>query len=985
MFKPVSGKPDHAQTEERILEFWEREGIFQKLVKKNQGRPPFRFIDGPITANNPNGMGVHHAWGRTYKDIYQRVKAMKGRDQRYQNGFDCQGLWVEVEVEQELGLNSKRDILDYGLDKFSQKCRQRVDTCAEAVVGASKRLGQWMDWENSYFTYTDANIEYIWHFLKKCHENGWLYVGHTCMPWCPRCGTSLSQHELLDAYKDLTHDAVYLALPIKERENEHILVWTTTPWTLAANTAVAINPELTYLKVKQEGRVLYVSEGAGSALEGDHEVLGKLSGKELVGLRYQGPFDELEAQEGSDHRIIPWKEVSETEGTGIVHIAPGCGQEDFKLSQEFDLQVVAPLDDAGVYVEGFGELSGQFAGNVAQMVFDSLKEKGYLYKTEKYTHRYPTCWRCGEELVFRLVDEWFIRCDEIRPLMLEAARQVRWIPAHVGKLMEDWLNNMRDWCISRKRFWGLPLPFYRCSCGELVIVGSRAELEKLAVSGLEGLRELHRPWIDEVKIKCSRCGEEVSRITEVGDCWLDAGIVPFSTLRYLDKDKSYWQKWFPVDLICEMREQVRLWFYSVLFMGVTLEGVCPYETVVAYEKMLDEEGRAMHKSAGNAIWFDEAVERMGADVMRWIYARQGLSANLRFGYRVADEVRRKMLTLRNVYSFFVTYGNLDRPELGGPLKLEELSGLDRWLLARLNMLVREVNEALENYDLAKVTGDLAEHFFEDLSNWYVRRSRRRFWKSTSDEDKQAAYRTLYEALTTLVKLLAPIIPFTCEEMYQNLVRAIDPEVPESVHLCDYPQAVPAFADEKLIEDMHFIMEVTRLGHSARSEQGIKVRQPLAELLVLAHDNAPVEALRNFEKEILEELNVKKLTIVEDESELDARENLALASHRGVQVALDVRIDDALRSEGLIRDVVRRVQNMRKQADFQVEDRIVLFYQAEGFVQKALQEHLDYLKAETLSVEAHESPAPEDAFRREFTLADDAIDIGIQRVANKTQD
>src|SRR5581483_4199953 len=451
-------------------------------------------------------MGVHHAWGRTYKDIHQRYRAMLGFDQRYQNGFDCQGLWVEVEVEKQLGFNSKREIEAYGLAEFARRCRERVYRYAEIITTQSKRLGQWMDWDDSYYTLSDDNIQHIWTFLQVCHRNGWLYQGARSMPWCIRCGTGLSQHELVgtDSYTELTHRSVFLTLPVVERPGEAFLVWTTTPWTLAANVALAVHPDLEYLRVRQGDRVLILSAGATQALEGPYELVERVKGATLVGLHYRGPFDELDAARGLPHPVIPWEEVGEAEGTGIVHIAPGCGAEDYELSRQHDLAVLVPLNEAGDYVPGYGFLSGSNVRDVAEPIFESLRQKGLLYRLQDYTHRYPTCWRCKSELVFRLAEEWYIAVDDIRPRMKRAAQSVRWVPPSAGKRMQDWLDNMGDWNISRRRYWGLPLPFYPCpSCGELTVIGSMAELRERALSGLEQLEELHRPWIDAVEIACS--------------------------------------------------------------------------------------------------------------------------------------------------------------------------------------------------------------------------------------------------------------------------------------------------------------------------------------------------------------------------------------------------------------------------------------------------------------------------------------------------
>ncbi|MGI8587478.1 MAG: isoleucine--tRNA ligase [Chloroflexia bacterium] len=873
MFKQVASKWDAPAVEQEVLAWWREHHTFDKLVAQNANGPRWSFLDGPITANGP--MGVHHAWGRTYKDLYQRYHAMQGYQQRYQNGFDCQGLWVEVEVEKALGFNSKRDIEAYGLDNFARDCKERVLKYATTISEQSERLGMWMHWDNSYYTYTDTNILYIWHFLKKCRENGWLYEGTRSMPWCTRCGTSLSQHEMLDAYEERTHRSVYIRQPITSagHEGEWLLFWTTTPWTLAANVAAAVRPDLDYARVRQGDYVYYLSHGTLAGLVGEYELLGTVKGSDLVGLTYTGPFDELPAQSGVAHRVIPWEDVGEAEGTSIVHIAPGTGAEDFELGKVHDLPVLIPISENGDYMPGYGPLVGHNAMDVADTVFVSLKEKGYLYRVQDYTHRYPTCWRCGTDLVFRVVSEWFISADEIRPRMKAAAATVKWYPEEAGKRMQDWLLNMRDWCISRKRFWGLPLPFYVCeACGEMNQPGSLAELRDMAVNpgAVDALPELHRPWIDSVKVRCQKCGAAVDRVPEVGDCWLDAGIIAFSTLGYLGDGPghAYWEEWFPADWVSEMREQIRLWFYAMLFMSVTLEDTTPYKEVLVYEKLHDEHDRPMHKSRGNSIEFNSAADRMGADVMRWLFAGQNVKVNLRFGFSAADEVVRRLLTLWNTYSFFVTYANLDGfdPTKTEPVPPAARSELDRWVLSRLNKLVRDSRRNLDGFDSASVTRDV-ESFVSDLSNWYVRRSRRRFWKSEDDSDKRAAYWTLYEVLTTLTRLMAPIVPFLAEHLYRNLVASVDPSQPESVHLTPYPVADESLIDEALIADVDLVERVVELGRAARARTRLKVRQPLREIMVHVRNDEEADALRTHTDQVLDELNIKRLSLVEDPAEL----------------------------------------------------------------------------------------------------------------------
>ena len=701
MFEPLPPVPDHPALEREVLQRWEDEQTFQRLREQNRGKERWSFIDGPITANNP--MGVHHAWGRALKDVFQRYKALRGFDQRYQNGYDCQGLWVEVEVEKELGLNSKREIEEYGLAAFAERCKERVAKFVGVMTEQSKRLGQWMDWGNDYLTFSDTNIEYIWRFLAETNRRGWLYKGHRSTQWCPRCGTSLSQHEQAgeENYKELEHPSLYVRFPLKGREGEALIVWTTTPWTLPANVAAAVKPDADY-GLRDGGWRL--------AEDGDYDRIVK--GEELVGLEYEGPFDELPAQENVVHRVIPWRQVALDEGTGIVHIAPGAGAEDFELSRVNDLPVLAPIDEGGSFLPGYGPFEGLSTDDAAEPIVAALRERGLLAEAGTIVHRYPICWRCKTPLVFRVVDDWFIGCDDLRQPLLDANNEVEWTPPQYKKRMDDWLRNMGDWNISRKRYFGLPLPFYPCHCGHLNVIGSLAELKERATSGLEQLQELHRPWIDEVPIRCESCGEEVRRIREVGDAWLDAGIVPLSTLGWQSPeriehgygtgaakgltgadlpDNAYWELWFPADWISESREQIRLWFYSISFMSMTLVGRLPYRAVLAYERVRDEHGREMHKSTGNAIEANEAFERMGADIARWLYYAQPPSQNINFGYGPADEVKRRLLTLWNSVKFLVDYGNIGdfRPRLddleGGPDA--ELQPLDRWLVARTAALV----------------------------------------------------------------------------------------------------------------------------------------------------------------------------------------------------------------------------------------------------------------------------------------------------------
>ncbi|MGH8886681.1 MAG: isoleucine--tRNA ligase [Egibacteraceae bacterium] len=1050
-FSPPQKQPDHVALEHRVLERWRQQRTFSTLCERNRegvrgdapggpGRERFSFIDGPITANNP--MGVHHAWGRTLKDVWQRYHALLGKDLRYQNGFDCQGLWVEVEVEKALGLNSKPEIEQYGLGRFARACRDRVAKYAAVQTAQSIRLGQWMDWDRSYFTMTDVNISSIWGFLAECYDRGWLYQGYRSMPWCPRCGTSLSQHELADSYSTLTHPSLYVRFPLVDRAHEHLVVWTTTPWTLTANVAAALDPEASFAKVETLAGIAYVAVARLEHSPVEGKVVGTVLGADLVGLRYAGPFDDLPAQRGVEHRVVAWKEATGDEGTGIVHIAPGCGEEDYELGREEGLAVIVPVDEAGRFTDAFGWLHGLQTAEAAPMIVDDLGRRGRLVEAGEISHRYPVCWRCGQELIFRLVEEWFIDCDELRQPMIEAARTVEWTPPQYGKRMEDWLRNMGDWCISRRRYWGLPLPFWYCDDGHLTIVGSKKELLSKALSGVEQLEELHRPWIDAVTIPCATCGKVATRTTDVGDCWLDAGIVPFSTLGWRNDtwieagyaegagvgvtkadlpDHVYWQTWFPADWVSEMREQIRLWFYSLLFMSVTLTGRAPYRRVLTYEKVNDETGRPMHKSWGNAIWFDEAVESMGADIMRWLYAAQPPAQNLNFGYGPANDVRRRFLTLWNTYSFLVRYALIDgwAPQLSvlesGP-DLSAARPLDRWMVARTQQLIAECRAGLDEFCSPRLVR-AAEAFVEDLSNWYVRRSRDRFWGSHG-ADKQVAYETCWYALVQLARCLAPVTPFLADELWERLVVDVCAGAEPSVHLAGYPIVDPALLDEAVLAEMAAVREVVVAGRAARDQAQIKTRQPLAALIVATADAGRRARLQVHADLVTAELSVKELRLVtssedfaqteavpnfrvlgprygpdvqhiqrllragdyehdgdrlkvgcegaggtpprswtlepgEFEVRTRAREGFAVAGGDGFAVALEVTITPELAVEGAARDLIRAVQELRKQADLELTDRIRITYPPSD--RDTFAALGDWIRHETLADAADEGP------------------------------
>jgi len=1075
-FQKVDPKVDFPAQEREVLAFWERTGAFEKLRELNRGKPKWSFLDGPITANNP--MGVHHAWGRAYKDIYQRFQAALGHELRYQNGFDCQGLWVEVEVEKEHGFESKKDIEAFGIDKFVEACKARVRKFAAVQTEQSKRLGYWMAWDNSYYTMADENNYAIWAFLKKCHEKGLIYMGFDVMPWCPRCGTGVSQMEMNEGYREVPHTSVFVKFPLKERPGENLLVWTTTPWTLSSNVAAAVGPDMPYLKVRQGDQHYYVGKvnlqsprahpvqsldpsklpglmaiHAQFRNNGPYEIVEEVSGQSLVGLTYTGPFDMLDgaAEAVEAHRVVAWDQVTETEGTGIVHIAPGCGSEDYHLGKELGLPQIAPLYEDGTFRPEFGFLAGKRFDQVAEEIVADLKRRGLLFAKEQYVHRYPHCWRCKDELVYRLVDEWFINM-KWRDEIMESARQSRWIPEWGLERELDWLRNMGDWMISKKRYWGLALPIWECHrCRHFEVIGSREELRARAVKGwaeFEG-HTPHRPWIDAVKIRCPQCGdEEVSRIKDVGNPWLDASIVSLSTMGYFS-DRAYWEQWFPADFVVEaLPGQFRNWFYALLAVSTMMVGRSPFKVLKGHGLVVDDDGKPMHKSEGNAIWFEDAAEQFGVDVMRWLFAVSPPERNVLFGPRHCDEVRRSfILTWWNVYAFFCNLARVDdfRPAEHTASR-EKLALLDRWILSDLHKLVRLAREAYGDFDVVRFATE-AQQFVEVLSTWYVRRSRRRFYGQGWPADKRSAYATLYEVLTTLNTCLAPILPFLSETIYQNLVvgAATEPdEVPASVHHVPFPEADGSLVDEELSQLVAASLRLVSLGRAARKEAKLKVRQPLAELRILPADETERLAVERLQEHFLEELNVKQVHVCDGADDLvtvtvepnmktigpkfgrhAAAVRAAVAQLEGREVErmlaagdtptvlieghattidaedvrvvraycdgwagaadgktvvlLDCRISPALKHEGLARDIVRNVQNLRKDADLDLADRIHLSLRTSSpELKAAIDAFADSIARETLATTITLEPLAADLACATVKIDDQPVTIALAK-------
>jgi len=942
-FSKVDQKVNFPELERKILKEWDKKKILECYLKKNiDNAQKFRFLDGPITANNP--MGVHHAWGRTLKDLWQRFYNMRGYKQRFQNGFDEQGLWVEVEVEKDIGVKTKKDIENLvkgnvfeSIAKFVNLCKERVKKYSKIQTQQSLRLGYFMDWDNSYHTSSDQNNYSIWQYLKLINNKGWLYKGKDTVPWCPRCGTAISQHEILtEEYQEITHKAIYVKYPLIGKKNEFLLVWTTTPWTLPGNSAIAVNPDLEYQGLEVNGDLVWLAKDCWQRLKcilQSADLSGRilkskvvhLYGREMIGWQYEGPFDNLdrvkkERERDNFHKIVPSDElVNAEEGTGLVHIAPGAGEEDYKLGKEQNIPTIELIDEGAFYIDGLGEFSGKNAKKHPEVILDYLErhEKGKFFQAvENYIHRYPVCWRCKTELVWRVVEEWYISMDKsdletgetYRQMMKRVIKDVNWIPKWGYDRELDWLDNMHDWLISKKRYWGLALPIWECKkCGAFCVIGSKEELEEKACEGWEKFEgnSPHRPWVDQVKIKCEKCSEKISRITDVGSPWLDAGIVPFSTLNYFE-DKNYWKEWFPVDFITEsFPGQFKNWFYSLIAMSTALEKTVPFRNLLGYGQVRDEKGEEMHKSKGNSIEFNEAADQIGVDVMRWLYLRSKPEHNVNFGYHVADEIRRLfLLRLWNVYVFFTNYALIDewKPEKN---KFTPENVLDRWILSRLNGNIKNITNALDGlsnrkFDAADAIG-YAEIFIFDLSNWYVRRIRDRVGPTVEDgKDKDDAYQTLWQVLVTFSKLLAPMTPFISEEIYINLTGE------ESVHLTNWPEFRETLYNPKLEQQMEIAQEIVEEAHAQRKAKQLKVRQPLRLLTYEGLEKLPDE----ISKLIGDEVNIKKVIF----SKVTP----------AIKVTLDINLNENLIEEGQARDLVRQVQELRKNEKLALNDKITVF-------------------------------------------------------------
>lgn len=958
MFKPVDANQNFVEMEKKWLSYWDKNGIIKKYLEKNKkAQKTFSFMDGPITANNP--MGVHHAWGRTYKDLWQKFYNLLGYRQRFQNGFDCQGLWVEVEVEKELEIHNKKDIENLvngdpkaSIAKFVDMCKARVYKYSDIQREQTKRLGNFMDWDHSYFTMSDNNNYMIWHFLKICFDEGWIYKGHESVPWCPRCETAISQHEMLtEDYKELVHESIYFKLPIIGRDNEFLLVWTTTPWTLPGNIAVAVDEKLDYSLIEDlSGEKYWIASEAGKRIfTGSQKILKTVKGKSLTGLQYQTAFDVLteakkisEENPGKFHVVIATDDqimpISALEGTGLVHTAVSAGVEDFRLGKKLGLPMIPLIADNADYLPTLDFLSGKNAKKHPEVIFDYLKDREnahderWIFKIERYKHRYPACWRCKTELVWKVADEWYIAMDRpstlrrssgksgtLRQRMMESAKKIQWMPEFGLDRELDWLKNMHDWLISKKnRYWGLALPIYECkACGTFEVIGSKKELKEKAIEGWEQFegKTPHKPYIDDVIITCKNCGESVSRISDVGNPWLDAGIVPFSTIVENNQgeplyfaDRKKWKEWFPINFITEsFPGQFKNWFYALIAMSTVLENTNPTERILGYGTLVGEDGRPMHKSWGNSVEFNEGADKIGVDVMRWMYARQNPADNMLFGYKKADEIRRQFyLILWNSYKFYIEYANLEK--FNSHLNRDKVGNskniLDCWIVSKFSLLVKTLKENLLTYN-AKDSMEEIESFINLLSTWYIRRGRDRVWVNSEDEeDKSYFYITLNFVFENLAVILSPILPFLSEEIYTNLTQF------ESVHLAQWPHIDEKLIDTSLNSAMNDAREVASIILMNRKLKNIPIS---TKPLLRVGYKGPRELSDEIKKIVSEETNIDEI-IYEGASESGAYE----------PGSFDVSDKNINIEKGKAREIRRKIQAARKVLNTNLDEKVDVY-------------------------------------------------------------
>ncbi len=1036
------------EREEEILLFWKEREIFRKSVELREGAPRFVFYEGPPTANaHP---GIHHASTRVVKDLACRYWTMKGRQVIRKAGWDTHGLPVELEVEKELGMKSKSEVEAFGVGPFNKKCRDRVFRFAEEWERMSDRIGFWVDMKDPYITLDNDYIETVWHILQSFWKSDKIYKGHKVIPYCPRCGTPLSSHEVALGYADVKDPSITVRMKHSERENTSFLVWTTTPWTLPSNAAIAVAAKETYVVVESEGERLILAEARLSACFGEEsapKIIEKMKGSDLVGQRYERLFSFADENE-SAWKVIAADFVSLEEGTGIVHMAPAFGEDDYKVGLTEGLPIINLVDDAGNFKPEVTPWAGRFVKDADPDIVSDLNDRGLLFRHETIEHSYPHCWRCASPLLYYARESWFIRTTAMRQEMLENNAGIHWVPAEVGaNRLGRWLENNVDWALSRNRYWGTPLNVWECDgCDERDCVGSIAELREKAGNLPEPI-DLHRPWIDEISWACAKCGGTMERVPEVIDVWFDSGCMPYAQYHYPFESDGRFESQFPADFIAEAIDQTRGWFHSMLAVATHMSGESSYKTCFVLGHIQDEEGKKMSKSKGNAVDPWDVLRIHGADALRWyLFWASPLHLPRRFSLDALREIGHKFLdTLRNTYSFFVLYASLDEFVPHPTDRVESgRTRIDRWILSRLHTTVREVDSQMASYDLNRAARLIQEFVVDDLSNWYVRRNRRRFWKSEMDDEKRAAFETLYDCLETIARLAAPMIPFQSEVLYLGLVTPFQSEAPESVHLADYPVADEAMIDEGLERSMALAREAVNLGRAIRMRKTIKTRQPVSEILVIVRD-VDRPGLMDLEDVIANELNTRKLDFRSDGADLlgfvakplfpafgplfgkqakgvgNAIRNLSSDLIRTIRekgeatveiegesvllkidymdveeravapyemengdrlaVFLNTELDEDLLQEGFAREMVNKIQFMRKDAGFDVVDRIQVVYGGSERLIAAITRHADTIRADTLSVSL-ETGEPDGDSAREWDLNGEAAVVSIARVSEE---
>lgn len=1016
MFKPVNSRANFIEIEEAILKFWKDNQTFRKSVENRKGSPRFNFYEGPPTANG--SPGIHHVLARVFKDVFPRYKTMKGYYTPRIAGWDTHGLPVELEVEKKLGFSGKTQIEKYGIAEFNAKCRESVFTYLKDWDAMTERIGYWIDLDNAYITMKNEYIESIWWALKQMWDKGLIYQGFRVTPHCPRCGTSLSSHEVALGYQDDTVDpSIFIKFKIvassltgseaRERLRQlfeasskpaYFLAWTTTPWTLPGNTAVAIAPAAEYAVIETADEFLIMAEALrGRVIEGEHKVVASVPGSEVVNVSYVPLFNphefgierlrfngaQLIRQEPDNnltYHSIGADFVSMEDGTGIVHVAPAYGEVDYQAGQEKGLNFVQTVNLQGM-VTGTYSFTGKFVKKADPLILEDLKSRNLLYREEKIKHTYPFCWRCNTPLLYYAKQSWYIKTTAVKDKLLSGNEQIYWYPEHIREgRFGDWLRNNVDWAFSRERYWGTPLPVWHCeSCSTYECIGSVAELKnKPGITGFKEPLDLHRPYVDELTYNCPKCGGKMKRQPEVIDCWFDSGAMPIGQTHYpFENSTMVTDGRFPADFICEAMDQTRGWFYSLHAISTLLFDRTCYKNVICLGLILDAKGEKMSKSRGNIVTPAAVLTKYGADALRWYLLTASPPGNVRrFDINGVLEVTRGiMLTLWNVYSFFVMYANIDNYIPGKSKITAAPSELDKWVLSELNQLVIDVDTALSNYDPTGA-GRKIEAFVDELSNWYVRRSRRRFWKSESDTDKQAAYNTLYECLVTLTKLMAPFTPFVAEEIYRNLVVSVNPDAPESVHLTDFPVADASKINSQLADDIRLALKVCSLGRAARSEAAIKVRQPLAIALVGLVSSKEKDSLERVKPQITEELNVKDIGVAGPDDL--ANPAYKVVGDGGYAVAVPIEIPVALKAEGMAREITHRMQGMRRSANFEIADYIITYFQGDDYIRQVMRDFADYIKLETLSREIHDAVPEEGTHTETFKLEGHQILLGVKK-------